>query len=173
MAYLESRGNSEKKTCASYVKILIRRCDLIWPDLDLISVKSQVGWRHRVKWMSLSVSACKMAQKTCVARHVRDFYFLVTFSDLTLTFSRKPFVLIQYPLWTFTQHFEWVWALCIPSNRPGSPKCENASLWPLAWPLRGSLNQESTRPLWKTLDPLRLLGFHIKRQSAPRASEGP
>ena len=76
MVYLESRGNSEQETCAFYVKIWIRKCDLIWPDLDLISVKSQVGWRHRVKWMSRSVSACKMAQKTCVARHVCGFYFL-------------------------------------------------------------------------------------------------
>ena len=41
---------------------------------------------------------------------------------------------MRYPSWTFTQHFGWVSALCSPSNWPGSPKCENASLWLLAWP---------------------------------------
>ena len=48
-----------------------------------------------------------MAQKTCVAQHVCDFYFIVTFCDLTLTltFLSMPFMLMQYPSWTFTQHF--------------------------------------------------------------------
>ena len=47
---------------------------------------------------------CKMAQKTCVARHVCDFYFLVTFGDLpwTWTFSGMTFVLTQYLSQTFT-----------------------------------------------------------------------
>ena len=36
-----------------------------------------------------------MAQKTCVARHVCDFYFLVTFCDLTLPFSGMTFILTQ------------------------------------------------------------------------------
>ena len=49
------------------------------PDLDLTSIKSKLWWRHRVKWPSLSISTCKMTQKTCVARHVCDFDFLVNF----------------------------------------------------------------------------------------------
>ena len=107
-----------------------------WPDLELTSIKSQIGWSHRVKWLSPLRSACKMTQKTCVARHVCDFYFIVTFCDLTLTltFLSMPFMLMQYPSWTFTHHFGWVQALCSPSNRPGAPKCENASLWHLTWP---------------------------------------
>ena len=102
------------------------------PDLELASIKSQIGWCHEVKWLSPSWSACK----TCVARHICDFYFIVTFCVLilTLTFLSMPFILMQYPSWTLTQHFGWVSALCSPSNRPGATKCENASLWPLTWP---------------------------------------
>ena len=52
-----------------------------------------------------------MAQKTCVARHVCDFYFLATFCDLTLalTFSGMTFVLRQYHsqiLTSFLCYFE-------------------------------------------------------------------
>ena len=44
-----------------------------------------------------------MAQKTCVARLVCDVYFLVTFCDLTLTFSTMAFeVLMHYQSKTFT-----------------------------------------------------------------------
>ena len=43
-----------------------------------------------------------MTQKTCVARHICDFYFLVTFCDLTLTFSGMTFVLTHYHSQTFT-----------------------------------------------------------------------
>ena len=43
-----------------------------------------------------------MTQKTCVARHVCDFHFLVTFCDLTLTFSGMTFVLTHYHSQTFT-----------------------------------------------------------------------
>ena len=36
-----------------------------------------------------------------------DFYFIVTFCDLTLTWTllSMPFILMQYPSCTFTQHF--------------------------------------------------------------------
>ena len=40
--------------------------------------------------------------KTYVTRHVCDFYFLVTFRDLTLTFSGMTFVLTHFHSQTFT-----------------------------------------------------------------------
>ena len=45
-----------------------------------------------------------MTQKTCVIRHVCDFYFLMNFYDLTfiLTFLGMTFVLTQHPSQTFT-----------------------------------------------------------------------
>ena len=43
-----------------------------------------------------------MTQKTRVARHVCDIYFLATPRDLTLTFPGINFVLTQYPSQTFT-----------------------------------------------------------------------
>ena len=43
-----------------------------------------------------------MTQKTRVARHLCDFYILVTFCDLTLTFLGMTFVLTQYLSQTFT-----------------------------------------------------------------------
>ena len=43
-----------------------------------------------------------MTQKTGVAGHVCDFYSLVTFCDLTLTFSGMTFVLTHYHSQTFT-----------------------------------------------------------------------
>ena len=45
---------------------------------------------------------CKMTQKTCVARHICDFYFLATFFDLILTFSGMTFALSQYHSHTFS-----------------------------------------------------------------------
>ena len=79
MAYLESWGNSEQEKCTIYVKKIDLKIWPFWPDHYLISIKSQVVWRHRVKWLSPSISACKMTQKTSVARLVCDFYFIVTF----------------------------------------------------------------------------------------------
>ena len=79
-------------------KILIWKFDLFY----LTSIKSKFWWRYRVKCPSLSVSMCTMTQETCVARHVCDFYFLVTFCDLTLTFSGMTFVLTHYHYQTFT-----------------------------------------------------------------------
>ena len=125
-----------RKFSARNICFLCKNTDLkIWPDLGLTSVKSQ-RWHHRMKWLSPSISACKMTQKTCVTRHVCDLYFRVTSCDLTstLTFLCISFILLQYPSWTFTRHFGWVWALCISSNRPRTPKCENASVWHLTWP---------------------------------------
>ena len=40
--------------------------------------------------------------KTYVALHVCDFYFLVTFCDLTMTFSGMTFVLTHFHSQTFT-----------------------------------------------------------------------
>ena len=40
--------------------------------------------------------------KMCVALHVCDFYILVTFCDLTMTFSGMTFVLTHFHSQTFT-----------------------------------------------------------------------
>ena len=42
---------------------------------------------------SLSIYTCKMTQKTPVARHVCDFYFVLNPCDLTLTLLSMAFVL--------------------------------------------------------------------------------
>ena len=84
-------------------KILIWKFDIFWPDLDLTSVKSHLWWRHGVRRPSLSMSTCKITQKTCVTWHLCDFYFLINFCDLTLTltFSNMTFVLTRYASQTF------------------------------------------------------------------------
>ena len=48
-----------------------------------------------------------MTQKTCITQHVRDFYFIVHFCDLTLTltYSGMTFVLMHYPFQTFISTF--------------------------------------------------------------------
>ena len=51
VAYLESWGHSEQETCVFLCKNIDLKIWLFWPDLDLTSVKSQVGWRHRAKWL--------------------------------------------------------------------------------------------------------------------------
>ena len=85
MTYLESRGNSEQETCAFYVKLLIWRLTWPCPNPGLTSIKSQIGWRHRAKGLSPSISECKMTQKKCVARHVCDlFYSDLLWPDLDL-----------------------------------------------------------------------------------------
>ena len=43
MVCVESLGNSGQETCAFYAKVLTYKFYLIWPDLDLTSVKIQVG----------------------------------------------------------------------------------------------------------------------------------
>ena len=101
MTYLESWKNWELEICAFYAKILIWKFGF-WSDLDLTSVKSKLKWVHRVKCPSLSISTCKMTQKTYVARHACDLYFLVSFCDLILTFSGMTFVLTHYHSQTFT-----------------------------------------------------------------------
>ena len=133
IAYWESWGHLSKKHVL-LCKILISKIDLIWPDLDMTFIKSKVGWRHRVVWLSPSMSASKMTQKTYVAMHICDFYLIVNFCDLTLTFLSMHFVLMQYPLLESTKHVGAVWPLCSPSNRPESRKGENVSLWHLTWP---------------------------------------
>ena len=59
-------------------------------------------WHHRVKWSSLSISTNKIAQKTWVTLHASDFYFSVTFCELTLTFSFSGKTL--YSLSTFLDY---------------------------------------------------------------------
>ena len=115
----------------------------LWPDFHLTAVKSKLWWRHRVKLPSPSISTSKMNHKTCVTRHASDFYFLVTFCDLGLEPSRYDLCNHAVSFSDIYQHFVWVWALCCPSNRPDSHKCENSVvvfllltwLWPYTWPL--------------------------------------
>ena len=110
-------------------------------ELDQTSIKSKLWCRHRVKWPSLSISTCKMAQKTYVVRYACDIYFLATLRDLSLTFSGMTFVLTQYPSQTYTNCFVGAWALRCPYNRPYSSKCDNSVFlpstwpWPYTWPL--------------------------------------
>ena len=73
-------------------------------DLDLTLVKSKLEWGRRVKWLSLSMSTCKLTHKTCVAWHACDFYFLVTLCGLALAliFPGITFLLTQYYSQIFT-----------------------------------------------------------------------
>ena len=136
MAYLTSWGNSEQEACAFYGKYWFENLTLfdlaLTTDLD----KIQVGLRHRANWLSTSISASKMAQKTCVTPHVCDF-FMVTFCDLTLSSTFCKDALRTYAV-SFLDIYPALWAsltsFCSPSNRPESPKGENTSLWHLTWP---------------------------------------
>ena len=101
MTYLESWGKSESEICAFMQKYWFEILTS-WSDLDLNSVKNKLWWIHNVKCPSLSISTCKMTQKTYVARHACDLYFLVSFCDLILTFSGLTFVLTHYHYQTFT-----------------------------------------------------------------------
>ena len=136
MSYLEPWGNSGQETCAFCVKILIRKCDLIWPDpwpWSTVKLDDFIGQ------MIVTINICVQndPENMCRTACLR----LLFYSDvcgLTLSFLRMPFVLMPYPSWPFTQHFGWVWALCSLSNGPGSPKCENVSLLPLALSWHGT-----------------------------------
>ena len=116
-------------------KILVRNACYLCKNIDLKICpyltwppSSQVKWRDTVKGLSPSIFVSKIAQKTFIAPHVCNFYFIATCCNLTLTstFLTMPFSLMQYTLWTSAQHFGWVWPLCSQSKRPESPKCENA-----------------------------------------------
>ena len=103
-----------------------------WPDLELTSIKSQIGWCHRVKWLSPSRSACKMTQKTCVARHVCDlFYSDLLWPDLDLdlfTYAihthAVSFVDIYPALWVS------VFAARLTDPGPQNAKTSHFDLWP-------------------------------------------
>ena len=49
-----------------------------------------------------------MTQKRCVARHVCDFYFIVTFCDLTLTFCK--YALCAYVV-SFEEIYPALWVI--------------------------------------------------------------
>ena len=117
-------------------KIFIRKFHLIWLDLDPISVKKQVGWRHRVKWPSLSISTRKITYDTCVRRHACNL-FLVTFYGLTLALTsyKYDFHALTVPFSDICQHSGLVWPLCIPSTRSESSKCEHLVFCHFTWPL--------------------------------------
>ena len=121
-----------------YAKIMIWKFHF-WSDLDLTSVKNKLWWIYRVRCPSLSISTCKMTKKTYVARHACDLYFLVSFCDLTLTFSGMTFVLMHYHSQTFTS------TLCefeLFTARLTDPRVQNVKVflpltlpWPYTWPL--------------------------------------
>ena len=116
MAYFESWGNSEQETRAFYVKILIWKFDLIWPDwppskarLDDVIGLNDCHHRYlRAKWPRKQVSHGMFVTSIL-------WWPFVTWPRL---FVNMPFVLTQYPFWTHIQHFGWVWLNCNPSNRP-------------------------------------------------------
>ena len=70
--YLESWGYSVPENVL-FMQDVDLNFDLIWPELDLTSVKSQAWWHYSIEWPSLPISTCKMTQKTRVARHACDF----------------------------------------------------------------------------------------------------
>ena len=133
MAYLASWGNSEQETCAFYGKHWFEKNLTLfaWP-WPLTSDKIQFGLRHRINWLSASISPCQMTQKTCFTPRVCDFYFMVTFCELTLSSTFCP----SYLAVSFLDIYPALWAsltsYCSPSNRPESPKGENTycGLWP-------------------------------------------
>ena len=138
MTYLKSWGNFESETCVYYAKNIYLKTWPFWPDLDPTSGKSTLWWLHRVKCPSLLIYTCKMTQKTCVARHVSDFSFLVTFCDPTLTFSGMTFLLMHYNSQTFTS------TLCefeLFAARLTDPTVQNVKFfifilpWRYIWPL--------------------------------------
>ena len=131
MTYLESWGNSESEICAFMQKYWFEILTS-WSDLDLNSVKNKLWWIHNVKCPSLSISTCKMTQKTYVARHACDLYFLVSFCDLILTFSGMTFVLTHYHSQTFTStlcEFE-LFAARLTDHRVQNVKVFFFCLWP-------------------------------------------
>ena len=103
-------------------------------NLDLISVKNKLWWIHRVKCPSLLISRCKMTQKTYVARHACDLYFVVSLCDLILTFSGMTFVLTHYHSQTFTS------TLCefeLFAARLTDPRVQNVKVFFSLWPYLG------------------------------------
>ena len=133
LTYLEFWGNSGLETRAFYAKILIWKFDIF--DLTLTWPPSKVNFDdfigsndHHYRY----VGTRKITQKTCVARHVCDFYFLVTFCWPGLDLFRYDLCTLAVSFSYIYQHFVWVWALCCPSNQPYSPKCENSVFY--FWP---------------------------------------
>ena len=55
-------------------KTFVGKFDIYWPDIALISVRNDFGWRHTAKWSCLSISTLKIDHKTFV--HIPcHFYF--------------------------------------------------------------------------------------------------
>ena len=129
MTHLESWRNFGLETCALYAKILIWTFDIILTHLEPTFIKSQGGWRDSVKAISLSISMCKMTQKTYFTWHDCD----LPFSDLLWPESFQS-DLSTYAVLLFDIYWQFGWfrALCGPSNQPENPKCERATfdLWP-------------------------------------------
>ena len=135
MTYLDSWGSSEQGTCTSMQKVWFENLTLFWHAIDLTSVKSQVGWRHSAKWLSPSIFTCKMTQKTCVAWYLHDFYFVVTFCDLTLTLTLCNYALRPYAV-SFVDISAVLWvSVDLLSARLTDPRAQKlkthyCDLWP-------------------------------------------
>ena len=55
-----------------------------------------IGWRHSVKWSSLSILSCKMIQETGVERHICGLFLKKFCGLLLLSLLSMTLVLMQY-----------------------------------------------------------------------------
>ena len=132
MSQLGSWGESESETLLFMQKYWLENFELIWPDLDLTSVKSQVGRHRRVRRSSFDIYVQNNPENMCCVACLWALFYSA-FCCLIL------FYIFKYGLHTHAlpfleiyQQFGWGWILCSPSDRPESPKYENAvfRLWP-------------------------------------------
>ena len=100
-------------------------------------IKSQIGWRHSVKCLLPSIYACIMTQKTCVARHVCDFHFIVTFCDLTLTLTFLTLVSVgrlvhsmSFFFWNGWRTTGWITLKFCIGYRPSFAQFFAKKFWP-------------------------------------------
>ena len=116
-------------SCYLYIWFII-----IWLRLDMTSVKSQIGWCHRV-----DCRHCRYLRAKGARRHVLHGMFAAfIYTDLAWPYIDFDLFKVwpSYSLSTLLRHlpaFVWVRALC-NNNQPESPKCEKAAFWPLTWP---------------------------------------
>ena len=131
--YFESWEKNRVKNMCFYPNIFLWKIVIIWPNLDLTSVKSQVRWCHRVKWSLLSKSSWKMPQKTCVARHACDS----SFSDLLWPDLDHLGIWPMYSCSTLLRHIPALWA-SLSSLQPNQATREfkmwKVAFWHLALP---------------------------------------
>ena len=93
--------------------VLMQNIDLKFntflPDFDMPSAKNKVWWRYRVELPSLSISTCKITQKSCAARHVYDLFSSdLLWPDLDNDLSTYDLCTHAVTFWDVYQHFVWV-----------------------------------------------------------------